>query len=288
MPQVMNAIDCLVHPQIEQYVMEPKSRLHNITPTSSRSRRKASAACASCSNQPTTASCRRSSGRCRYCRKPIGRAGISRRPRSTRRSAAVPTRSSRSTRAARSPIAACPITGAPTCRSTRGVSISMCSATTITATARSRSKRSRPGNTICARRIRRKPGRPPMIGPAVRDGSIKKITIPNGLPSPAQGFGYNLRRPIFQDPRVRQALAYAFDFEWSNKNLFYGLYTHTAELFRQFRIGRHRRAAGRGIEDPRQVSRPDPRRRVHDRIPAAAYTTARAISAMGWRKRWRC
>ena len=46
-----------------------------------------------------------------------------------------------------------------------------------------------------------------------------------------QGFGYNLRRPLFQDPRVRQALAYAFDFEWSNKNLFYGAYNRTRSYF---------------------------------------------------------
>ena len=46
-----------------------------------------------------------------------------------------------------------------------------------------------------------------------------------------QGFGYNLRRPLFQDPRVREALAYAFDFEWSNKNLFYGAYTRTRSYF---------------------------------------------------------
>ena len=46
-----------------------------------------------------------------------------------------------------------------------------------------------------------------------------------------QGFGYNLRRPLFQDPRVRQALAYGFDFEWSNKNLFYGAYTRTRSYF---------------------------------------------------------
>lgn len=67
--------------------------------------------------------------------------------------------------------------------------------------------------------------------PALRQGLIKKETIPNQLPSGMQGFGYNLRRPLFQDPRVRQALAYAFDFEWSNKNLFYGLYTRTRSYF---------------------------------------------------------
>jgi microcin C transport system substrate-binding protein len=68
-------------------------------------------------------------------------------------------------------------------------------------------------------------------GPALRQGLIKKEELPNELPSGMQGFGYNLRRPLFQDPRVRQALAYAFDFEWSNKNLFYGAYTRTRSYF---------------------------------------------------------
>ncbi len=68
-------------------------------------------------------------------------------------------------------------------------------------------------------------------GPALRAGLIKKEEIPNELPSGMQGFGYNLRRPLFQDPRVRQALAYGFDFEWSNKNLFYGAYTRTRSYF---------------------------------------------------------
>jgi microcin C transport system substrate-binding protein len=68
-------------------------------------------------------------------------------------------------------------------------------------------------------------------GPALRDGLIKKEVIPNRNPSAMQGFGYNLRRPLFQDPKVRAALAYAFDFEWSNKNLFYGAYTRTRSYF---------------------------------------------------------
>jgi microcin C transport system substrate-binding protein len=67
--------------------------------------------------------------------------------------------------------------------------------------------------------------------PALRAGLIKKVLIPNQLPSGMQGFGFNLRRPIFQDPRVREALAYAFDFEWSNKNLFYGAYQRTRSYF---------------------------------------------------------
>jgi microcin C transport system substrate-binding protein len=67
--------------------------------------------------------------------------------------------------------------------------------------------------------------------PALRDGLIKKEEIKNQRPSGMQGFGYNLRRPLFQDPRVRQALAYGFDFEWSNKNLFNGAYQRTRSYF---------------------------------------------------------
>jgi microcin C transport system substrate-binding protein len=68
-------------------------------------------------------------------------------------------------------------------------------------------------------------------GPALRDGLIKKQVSPNQLPSGMQGFAYNLRKPLFQDPLVRKALAYAFDFEWSNANLFYGAYTRTRSYF---------------------------------------------------------
>ncbi|MBV8890287.1 MAG: ABC transporter substrate-binding protein [Alphaproteobacteria bacterium] len=67
--------------------------------------------------------------------------------------------------------------------------------------------------------------------PALRQGLIKKEEIPNELTSGMQGFGFNLRRPLFQDPRVREALGYAFDFEWSNKNLFYGAYKRTRSYF---------------------------------------------------------
>ena len=67
--------------------------------------------------------------------------------------------------------------------------------------------------------------------PQVREGRIKLATLPDDRPSGAQGWFINTRRAKFSDPRVRQALDYAFDFEWCNKNLFYGLYRRTHSYF---------------------------------------------------------
>ena len=67
--------------------------------------------------------------------------------------------------------------------------------------------------------------------PAVKDRRIQRSTLPDERPSGAQGFFINARRDQFKDPRVREALDIAFDFEWSNKNLFYNLYTRTQSYF---------------------------------------------------------
>lgn len=67
--------------------------------------------------------------------------------------------------------------------------------------------------------------------PALDKGWVKKDQLPDLRPSGTQGFWFNMRRPQFQDPRVRQALAMGFDFEWSNEKLFYGLYTRTVSFF---------------------------------------------------------
>lgn len=66
---------------------------------------------------------------------------------------------------------------------------------------------------------------------AVRTGKVIRDVLPDETPSGAQGFFFNLRRSKFSDIRVRKALNLAFDFEWSNKNLFYGSYTRTASFF---------------------------------------------------------
>ncbi len=67
--------------------------------------------------------------------------------------------------------------------------------------------------------------------PAVRAGKVKKETLPDQTPSGTQGFFLNTRREKFKDPRVRQALDLAFDFEWTNRNVFYGLYDRTTSFF---------------------------------------------------------
>ncbi|WP_245297003.1 MULTISPECIES: extracellular solute-binding protein [Rhodomicrobium] len=67
--------------------------------------------------------------------------------------------------------------------------------------------------------------------PHIKNGKVKLVTLPDGSPSGAQGWFINTRREKFADPRVRKALDYAFDFEWTNKNLFYGLYKRTNSYF---------------------------------------------------------
>ena len=67
--------------------------------------------------------------------------------------------------------------------------------------------------------------------PAIRSGEMKRETISHSRPTGMQCFVYNTRREKFQDPALREALAYAFDFEWSNKNLFYGIYERPKSFF---------------------------------------------------------
>ena len=67
--------------------------------------------------------------------------------------------------------------------------------------------------------------------PAFKEGYYKKIEIRHQNPTGMQGFVFNTRKKLFQSPIVRRALAFAFDFEWTNKNLFYGQYARTNSFF---------------------------------------------------------
>ncbi len=70
-----------------------------------------------------------------------------------------------------------------------------------------------------------------LTGPKFDSGEIVKATLPHHNDQGMQGFVMNLRRPLFQDRRVRQALGLAFDFEWANRTLFFGQYTRSASYF---------------------------------------------------------
>jgi peptide/nickel transport system substrate-binding protein len=67
--------------------------------------------------------------------------------------------------------------------------------------------------------------------PAARDGRVLEHAIRDGLPKGMSGFAFNTRRPIFADPRVREALAIMFDFEWINANLYDGAYKRSRSFF---------------------------------------------------------
>ena len=99
--------------------------------------------------------------------------------------------------------------------------------------------------------------------PAVRDGRIRKESIPNEIPTAMQAFVYNTRRAVFQDPRVREALANAFDFEWTNAHLFYGAYTRTRSYFSNSELASH------GLPGEAEVTVLAPFR---GRVPDAVFT----------------
>jgi len=67
--------------------------------------------------------------------------------------------------------------------------------------------------------------------PAVKNGLIIKEAISHHNTAPMQAYVFNSRREVFKDRRVRQALAYAFDFEWTNRNMFYGQYQRIRSYF---------------------------------------------------------
>jgi microcin C transport system substrate-binding protein len=99
--------------------------------------------------------------------------------------------------------------------------------------------------------------------PAVTQGLLKKEGIRNEVPTGMQGFVYNTRRPVFQDIRVRRALAHAFDFDWMNKNLFFGSYTRTRSYFSNSEL------ASRGLPTPEELKVLEP---LRGKLPEEVFT----------------
>lgn len=67
--------------------------------------------------------------------------------------------------------------------------------------------------------------------PAIKEGRVKREEIADGKAVPSQGWYFNLRHSKFKDPRIREAVALAFDFEWTNRTIMYNTYTRSASFF---------------------------------------------------------
>jgi microcin C transport system substrate-binding protein len=92
---------------------------------------------------------------------------------------------------------------------------------------------------------------------------VRKEEVRHDRSTGMQAFAFNTRRAIFKDRRVRQALGYAFDFEWSNKALFYGQYTRTRSYFDNSEL------AATGLPSHEELAVLDPYR---GRIPDEVFT----------------
>ena len=104
--------------------------------------------------------------------------------------------------------------------------------------------------------------------PAVKSGLVIKRVYPHKLPNGFQGYAMNTRRPVFADPLVRQAMTEMFDFEWTNKNLFYGAYTRLNSYFSNSDL------ASSGIPDGAELALLEPWRA---QLPPALFTQAYSL-----------
>ncbi len=100
---------------------------------------------------------------------------------------------------------------------------------------------------------------------AVDEGWLVKDVLKDNTPSGVQAFFLNTRLPKFQDRRVREALSYVFDFEWLNKNQFYGLYDRMASYFENSEL------AARGLPSEAELALLEPHRSA---VPEEVFTKA--------------
>jgi microcin C transport system substrate-binding protein len=99
--------------------------------------------------------------------------------------------------------------------------------------------------------------------PAVKAGKVVKEEITLRQVNGMQSWAMNLRRPKFQDARVRQALNFAFDFEWANQNLFYGQYIRSRSYFNNSGM------EATGLPSPAELALLDP---LKDQLPPEVFT----------------
>lgn len=111
---------------------------------------------------------------------------------------------------------------------------------------------------------------------AIKEGLLIKSRVAHQAPQGMQGTILNIRRAIFSDPRVREALGYAFDFEWTNKKLFFGQYTRSKSYFSNSVL------AASGLPEGKEL---DILQQYRGRIPERVFTEEPNIPATdgsGW------
>jgi microcin C transport system substrate-binding protein len=102
-------------------------------------------------------------------------------------------------------------------------------------------------------------------GPNFEKGLIVKEELPNNNPTGMQAWVFNTRRDLFKDKRVRLALTYAFDFEWTNRTLFYGQYQRTESYFSNSEL------ASKGLPSRAELALLEP---YKDQLPPEVFTEA--------------
>ena len=113
--------------------------------------------------------------------------------------------------------------------------------------------------------------------PAVREGRVKREEIADDAArAPIQGWYFNLRRDAFKDPRIREAIGLAFDFEWTNQNIMFGVYKRTTSYFENSDMKADGPALAGGARAARAVPRQAAGRGVRRAVRCRRSPTARA------------
>ncbi len=99
--------------------------------------------------------------------------------------------------------------------------------------------------------------------PALKEGRAVKREVVLDRPKSMQGFAFNLRKPKFQDVRVRRAFNLAYDFEWANQNIFFGQYIRTSSYFEGQEL------AAKGLPSPEELALLEP---LRDQVPPEVFT----------------
>ena len=99
--------------------------------------------------------------------------------------------------------------------------------------------------------------------PGLDDGYVVRKELPNDTITSGQSFIINLRREKFQDVRVREAIALMFNFEWTNKTLFFGLYAQGSSFWQNTDL------ASSGLPSEGELAILEP---LRDQLPEAVFT----------------